>query len=447
VAELRERIAGLMKDHRALLAVEQVDAAGKRVTGLPDYTERPSQLPPLSDPLIAEAVSRSHALGHAVYSQVIEQGAPLWVLAVPVVDDAGLRRGALLATYDLDRLLELEVPWWFVQRYDLSLVDRNHKRLFPTDGPTPEPQQELHTLTFGPEGSGLSLQAAPHAHALSPHLQAGLAVAAALLSLVILWLLQLLRRWLRERKAAAHMARERDELLQQTARLASLAEFASGIAHELNQPLAAIANYSAVADACLGAQPPQMPKVRDAVARMGEEAQRAGKIIQSLRSFIHKRQVEHRRHAVVDLLDQPLALLKPMADRLQVGIAVQARDRMAQIDCDAVMIEQVVVNLLRNALEAVATLPAPPPDAVTVQVEGDAESVAIRVSDRGPGIADPARLFQPFYTTKPEGMGLGLAICRTVVESHGGRLWAEDNPGGGAQLTVRLPRSTLMPAT
>jgi signal transduction histidine kinase len=136
-----------------------------------------------------------------------------------------------------------------------------------------------------------------------------------------------------------------------------------------------------------------------------------------------------------------------MADRLQVGIAVQARDRMAQIDCDAVMIEQVVVNLLRNALEAVATLPAPPPDAVTVQVEGDAESVAIRVSDRGPGIADPARLFQPFYTTKPEGMGLGLAICRTVVESHGGRLWAEDNPGGGAQLTVRLPRSTLMPAT
>jgi signal transduction histidine kinase len=202
-----------------------------------------------------------------------------------------------------------------------------------------------------------------------------------------------------------------------------------------------------VAEAGLAAQPPRLASVEDAVARMGEEAQRAGRIIQSLRSFIHKRQVEHRRHAVLELLDQPLALLKPMAERLRVDIAVQARDeQQAQIDCDAVMIEQVMVNLLRNALEAVATLPAPPADAVTVRVEGDADAVAISVADRGPGIAEHDKLFQPFYTTKPEGMGLGLAICRTVVESHGGRLWAEDNPGGGARMVVRLPRSTLLAA-
>jgi signal transduction histidine kinase len=446
-AAFEQRIAALLKDHRALLAVEQVDAAGKRVSGLPAYAERPEQLPPLTDPLIAEAVQRGRALRHPAYSQVIEQGAPLWVLAVPVIDEAGRYRGSVLATYDLDRFLELEVPWWFVQRYDLSLVDRNHKRLFPPDPPAAEPAEELHTLTFGPEGSGLALQAGPHAHAPSPHLKAGLAAAAALLALVIGWLLQVLRRWLRERAAAARMARERDELLQQAARLASLAEFASGIAHELNQPLAAIANYSAVAEAGLAAQPPRLASVEDAVARMGEEAQRAGRIIQSLRSFIHKRQVEHRCHAVLALLDQPLALLKPMAERLRVDISVQARDGpQAQIDCDAVMIEQVMVNLLRNALEAVATLPAPPADAVTVRVEGDADAVAISVADRGPGIAEHDKLFQPFYTTKPEGMGLGLAICRTVVESHGGRLWAEDNPGGGARMVVRLPRSTLLAA-
>jgi signal transduction histidine kinase len=440
--ELRERIAGLMKDRQSLRAIDQVDAQGRRVTGVPDYAQRPDTLPPLTDPLVAEAMRRASALGQPAYSQVIEQGAPLWVLAVPIVDEGG-SHGALLATYDLDRLLELEVPWWFVQRYDLALLDRNHKRLFPPDGPAPETAQDPHLLTFGPDDSGLQLQASAHASAQPPHLLLGLGVAAALLATAIVWLLQLLRRWLREREAAARMARERDELLQRSARLASLAEFASGIAHELNQPLAAIANYSAVAEAHLARSEHALPQVRDAVQALGEEAQRAGRIIQSLRSFIRQRAVEHKPHRVVDLLDEPLTLLRPLAARLQVAIDVQANAPEACIDCDAVMIEQVVFNLLRNALEAVASLPAPPAGAVRLQLDDDADSVALTVADRGPGIPEPARLFEAFYSTKAEGMGLGLAICRSVVESHGGRLWAEDNPGGGARLIVRLPRSTL----
>src|SRR5204863_3332468 len=103
---------------------------------------------------------------------------------------------------------------------------------------------------------------------------------------------------------------------------------------------------------------------------------------------------------------------------------------------------QVLFNLLRNALEAVALTGAPAAaDAVMVTIAEDAGSVTICVADRGPGIADAGKLFQPFYTTKSEGMGLGLAICRTVIESHGGRLWAEGNPGGGARLSFRLPAS------
>ena len=156
--------------------------------------------------------------------------------------------------------------------------------------------------------------------------------------------------------------------------------------------------------------------------------------------------MEHRTHRVLDLLAEPLVLLAPMAERLQLAVRVDAERPATRIDCDGVMIEQVLFNLLRNAMESVAAVAAPgvlpPPDAVAVEIREDDENVTIRVADRGSGIADAGKLFQPFYTTKSEGMGLGLAICRTVVESHGGRLWADANPGGGARLTFRLPRST-----
>jgi len=548
--EFLSRADGLVKRNAGLVAVDYLDASGKRVTGVPEAVQRPSQLPPLSDPLIGEAIARSRTLGKPAYSRVIEQGAPLWVLVVPIEDDSG-RHGSLLATYDLDRLLEQEVPWWFVQRYDLALVDRNNKRLSPRDGALPDASGPVHTLTFGPDDSGLALWAGPHADARPQVLLAVLAIAVVLFGLLIIWLLRLLQRWLRERHAAqralsdsraqlyavlagleaavsvssaddgrllfrnrhhgevlpleaegeccllprlqppleartrsaefldpvdqrwyhlerramqwvdgstvlldivrditaerqaAHTARERDELLQHTARLASLAELASGIAHELNQPLAAIANYSAVAENVLRSESPQMQRVEDAVARMGEEAHRAGQIIQSLRSFIQKRAVEHRTHRVLDLLDEPLALLHPLAERLQLAVQVQSRSPSACIDCDGVMIEQVLFNLLRNAMEAVAALGRQPaPDAVCVQIDEDGDGVTICVADRGAGIADPGKLFRPFYTTKSEGMGLGLAICRTVVESHGGRLWADAQPGGGARLWFRLPRAS-----
>lgn len=576
LAEFTSRIDGLMKEYPALLAIDCVDRNGKRLAGLPAYDQRPSHLPPLSDPLIASAIERAHTLEQPEYSKVIEQGAPLWVLALPITDEAN-NHGTLLATYDLDRLLEQEVPWWFVQRYDLALVDRQNKRLSPRDGALPTDLSangaDRRQLGFGPPDSDLALWTRPRPSGHPSALLAGLAAAVVAFGLLIVGLLRLLQRWLRERItaqqalaealrfrqamenslltalvafgrdgriiyanpalgrmlgldsallvgsaapfsfwpgeqraeqragcAAAHeammhgdspaqgqaltlqradgsllpvrlfasplvgsdrepqgwmaslhdtsaeheaarVARERDELLQRTARLASLAEFASGIAHELNQPLAAIANYAAVADSVLALSNPPPGKAEDAVARIGEEAHRAGRIVQSLRGFIQKRRVEHRRHAVRALLAEPLLLLEPLAQRLRVRIGVQVEGE-PEIEADGVMIEQVLMNLLRNALEA---LPAdgdklmPSADAVSVQVREDDGHVVVSVFDRGRGLADPAQLFQPFYTTKSDGMGLGLAICRTVIESHGGRLWAEVRDGGGTCFHFRLP--------
>ncbi|MBT9598106.1 MAG: PAS domain-containing protein [Vitreoscilla sp.] len=567
LAEFGRRIDGLMKENPSLVAIDCVGADGRRLAGLPAYDQRPGHLPPLSDPLIASAVSHAQALGRPDYSRVIEQGAPLWVLAVPITEDSPTH-GMLLATYDLDRLLEQEVPWWFVQRYDLALVDRQNKRLSPRDGSLPAEVADVRTLGFGPADSGLALWTSPRAEGHPSALLAGLAAAVVTFGVLIIVLLRLLQRWLRERlsaqqalraalrfreamenslltalvafdrdgriiyanpalgrmlgvesasligcaapfafwpaehlaecedahrtmmrgdspahgqaltlqqadgallpvrlfasplvdgdkepggwmaslydttaeRDAARVARERDQLLQQTARLASLAEFASGIAHELNQPLAAIANYSAVAENVLARQPPPLRQAEEVVARMGEEARRAGRIVQSLRGFIQKRRVEHRRHRVLDLLTEPLLLLEPLAQRLRVKVQVHAGGVPAEIDCDGVMIEQVLLNLVRNALEALDADAGPlPADAVTVRLDANADHVLVSVADRGHGIGRPDQLFQPFFTTKSDGMGLGLAICRTVIESHGGRLWAEARDGGGTVFHFRLP--------
>jgi two-component system, LuxR family, sensor histidine kinase DctS len=192
---------GLMKDNPGLIAIDYVDAHGRRQAGLPNYTERPAKLPPLSDPLIAEAIRRCYTMNRPVYSRVIEQYAPLWVLAVPISDDAP-HQGVVLATYDLDQLLASQVPWWFVQRYDLSLVDRDNKQLSPHDGDVAEAGGDVHKLNFGPDNSGLSLRASAHAKGRSEGLLLLLSAAVVAFGLLIVWLLRLLQRWLRERQAA-----------------------------------------------------------------------------------------------------------------------------------------------------------------------------------------------------------------------------------------------------
>lgn len=551
-AEFSQRSSGWMKDRSGLLALDLIDDAGRRLLSVPESPQRAASLPPLSDPLIAAAVARAHTLAQPAYSRVIEQGAPLWVLAVPVVED-GVHHGSLLATYDLERLLEQEVPWWFVQRYDLQLVDTNDKRLSPRDPVATESETPPQRLHFGPEDSGLQLRISPHASDEPRPLLLALSIALALFATLVAWLLRVLARWLRDRQQAqqaladsraqlyavlsgmgtavsvsaaegarllfrnpqhealfpltpegdccllpplrapaegpalefvealsgrcfllerrpirwvdgatvwldsasdvtaqhraAQTARERDELLQQTGRLASLAEFASGIAHELNQPLAAMANYAAVAEAQLDHLPGATPPLSAAVRGIGNEAQRAGQIIQSLRAFIHKRSVVRRRTPLGALLAEPLALLAPLAQRLHCEIQLDGvADEALVIEGDTVMLEQVLLNLLRNALEAVAARETPaPPDAVQVRLWAEPGAVLACVSDRGGGVAEPERLFQAFFSTKPGGMGLGLAICRTVIESHGGRLWHEPQPGGGSRFLFRLPQATDNP--
>lgn len=445
--EFLRRIDELIKENHAILAVEIIDEQQQRLIGLPDYDQRPAHLPPLNDPLVSEAIQQSRRLNSSAYSQVIEQFAPLWVLALPNSNEQH-RQHRIVVTYNLDKLLTQEVPWWFVQRYDLSLVDEHDKQLSPSEGGIVAHNKEINRLDFGPSGSGLTFKTSVRTVQNFDNLLIGLAIAVLLFGILIIWLLRLLRRWIKERKAAQQALRERDELLQHTARLSSLAEFASGMAHELNQPLAAIANYAAAAECLLETDKIQSPKVRQAIEKMGEESRRAGKIMHSMRNFIQKSATPHEPYSISQLVHESIELIEAQARRQHVRIQVDLRTEDIKIDCDAVMLKQVLFNLMRNALDAMDTKQTDHAQQLEIRTEQTEDYLVFSVTDQGQGVQDIDKLFQAFYTTKSEGMGLGLAICRTVIENHGGKIWAENNPSGGASFHFRLPLKTQqMPQT
>ncbi|QID18596.1 PAS domain S-box protein [Nitrogeniibacter mangrovi] len=243
-----------------------------------------------------------------------------------------------------------------------------------------------------------------------------------------------------DRRQMEAMARQQEERLQRTARLVTMGEMASTLAHELNQPLAAISNY---AMGCVRRLETGEYKESDLLAAMQKasfQAERAGKIIRRIRDFVRKS--EPRRSAVVlaDIVDDALGFAEIDARKSLVRIHRDVSRDLPPVFADRIMIEQVVLNLVKNAIDAMAAMPEEERqlELVARQVDG---MIEVSVADRGHGILaeDAERLFTPFYTTKSEGMGMGLNICRSIIEFHDGRLWLEPNPEGGTVFRFTLP--------
>ncbi|SMC24722.1 hypothetical protein SAMN02745857_01935 [Andreprevotia lacus DSM 23236] len=241
-----------------------------------------------------------------------------------------------------------------------------------------------------------------------------------------------------EMRLAAEEARVRNERLQHTTRLVSMGELASSLAHELNQPLAAISNYAAAGEGLLETEPPLLPRARDVLAKIGEQARRAGQIIRGIRDFAAKRAPREEPCRLDTLLAVPLQLLEPLARKAHVRIHVDLPPDLPGFVGDSVMLEQVLFNLLKNGVEALESQSASRRE-IRVSAVRDGDALEVTIADRGPGLAEPGNLFQPFYSTKSEGMGIGLNICRSVLEQHKGHLRAEPNPGGGLRFICRIP--------
>ena len=243
-----------------------------------------------------------------------------------------------------------------------------------------------------------------------------------------------------ERKRAEEFARQQQEKLQHTSRLVAMGEMASALAHELNQPLSAIASYTTGCLNKLQAGTATTTELTGVLGKMAMQSQRAGKIIRQVYDFIRKREPKQEWCALAEVIDEAVTLFEPMAKKHGVRIERRIQGGLPEVMADPTMLEQVMLNLLRNADEAMAGLPAVQ-RRIAVSVFREEDHLVVRVADNGPGIPTEIgeKLFTAFFTTKDEGMGMGLSICRSIIEFHHGRLTAENAAGGGAVFLFTLP--------
>jgi two-component system, LuxR family, sensor kinase FixL len=245
---------------------------------------------------------------------------------------------------------------------------------------------------------------------------------------------------LTERRQTETRLQELQSELFQMSRFTAMGEMASTLAHELNQPLSAIANYLKGSHRLLeDSKDEAAVTVRDAVSKAADQALRAGQIIRRLREFVSRGESEKRVESIQKIIEESSALALIGARETGIRVKFHFSTSSCFMLADKVQIQQVLVNLIRNAIEAMEEVSR---RELTVSTLGpDGGMVQISVADTGSGIPPDIaeQLFQPFFTTKPQGMGVGLSISRTIVEEHGGKIWIEPNPEGGTIFRIALP--------
>jgi PAS domain S-box-containing protein len=247
-----------------------------------------------------------------------------------------------------------------------------------------------------------------------------------------------------ERARIEAAIRTHHEALAHALRVGTLGQLASGIAHELNQPLASILNYAHGFEHRLACGQVDVAMLREGARKIAEQALRASDVIATLRALVRKGQARRSWHDANELVRTALRFIEPEVTHAGVRLVAEHAPALPRVQVDPIQIEQVVLNLVRNALDAVRDLADGARREIRVVTRpGEAGTVEIGVMDRGPGI-DPSRaqvVFDEFYTTKPDGLGLGLSISRSIIDAHGGRLWIDTSAAPGATFRFTLSGS------
>jgi len=243
-----------------------------------------------------------------------------------------------------------------------------------------------------------------------------------------------------ERKRAEDHLRDARIKLTRASQIATVAELSASIAHELNQPLMSVLANAQAGKRWLAANPPNLPETNASIERIIRDARAAGEVMQHIRGLFKQESFEKKQVSIRDVLSEAVRFLRGDPRKHDVSIDWQLDEHLPTVPIDLTQIQQVFINLISNAMEALEGSQLSPHIIVRASAT-DQNQMLIQVIDNGPGVADQERIFDAFVTTKNNGMGIGLAVSRSIVEAHGGRLCAENNQSGGATFSVTLPLS------
>ena len=242
-----------------------------------------------------------------------------------------------------------------------------------------------------------------------------------------------------DRKNMEEALRSSQARLSRAIQTATVGEFAAAIAHEINQPLAAVVANGHACLRWLAAQPPGMAKAQEAAERIVRDGKEAGEVVRRIRALFKQAAIEKIELDLNEVIGEVLRLLSGETARRRVAVETDLGQDLAPVAGDRVQLQQVVFNLLLNAIEAMDSVVDRPKKLFICSKRPSPETVLVEVRDSGVGLKDPDKIFEAFFTTKENGMGMGLAICRSIIDAHHGRLWAASGEGAGTTFSFTLP--------
>jgi PAS domain S-box-containing protein len=243
-----------------------------------------------------------------------------------------------------------------------------------------------------------------------------------------------------DQKRAEEALRQAAAELAHANRIATMGQLSASIAHEVNQPIAAVLMNAGTAARWLARQPPNLEEVGKAIDHIIKDGKRAADVVSRIRNFSQKASAQNGVVEINEAILEIMGLTRVATSEHSVLVKLQLSDGLPLISGDRVQLQQVILNLIMNAIEAMSELTEGPRELLVSTSEAESGSVFVAVSDSGPGLpANPEQLFEAFYTTKASGLGMGLSICRSIIQNHGGRLWATPNEPLGAVFCMLLP--------
>ena len=240
-----------------------------------------------------------------------------------------------------------------------------------------------------------------------------------------------------EHKRAEDRLRLTRAKLNRASRVATVAELSASIAHELNQPLMAVLANAQAAKRWLAGKPPNIEEAITSVERVIHDGRGADETMQHIRALFRRDPFEKKEASIFEILNEAIRLIQEDPTKRRVAVESEIAEELPKVSVDPIQVQEVLINLITNAMEAMeGSLRAP---RLIIRAMADQREMSIQVVDNGPGVDDPENIFEPFISTKKKGMGIGLAVSRSIVEAHEGQLWAENNPDFGARFTLTLP--------